>query len=161
MSTEVAKFKVTRWQKLGYWIWRGLPPGTNLEDVQQEAVIGAWRAQEGCEAVAARRAVIDYLRAWHRGSRQGRRVRTTQFVNQVSTVPNQEQAVLSEQERQRVIRAVDCLTVKQLAAINAVFYRELKQRDAAAEMGINEFQFSALKSRALKRLARELSFHGV
>lgn len=144
-------------RKLAYWIWRGLPPGTDLEDVQQEACLGAWLAKDGLEVIAAKRAIIEYLRRWHRGSRQGNLVKTTTFKGHAWTDPNQERAVLREEERQRVMRAVDTLTAKQLRAIDAVFYRGLKQKDAAAEMDINESQFSLLKTRALRRLALELA----
>lgn len=144
-------------RKLAYWVWRELPRGTELEDVQQEACIGGWLAEDGMEVIAAKRAIFDYLRRWHRGSRQGRRVKTTALDGHAWTAANQERDVLSEEERQRVMRAVDKLTRKQLRAISAVFYRGMKQREAAAEMGINESQFSLIKTRALRRLALELA----
>lgn len=114
---------ITRIKRLAFFMWRSLPAGTNLDDVTSEALLGALRARSGCEVIAAKRQVIAYLRAWNRGSRQGVWMRPVPFRDRGSEAP-QFRAVMDAETRERVKRAVDVLTAKELEVIRAVYWRD-------------------------------------
>lgn len=143
-------------KRIAYYIWRGLPPGNDLDDITSEALLGALQAP-GCEVVAARRAIIGYLRRCNPGSRGTRR----QCLNTVWWMPTgearQERMVLDGELRGRLLRAVDTLTAKEIAVIRACYWGEKHQCDAAREIGISEAHFSRVKGEALRHLRAVLA----
>lgn len=153
MRSEPQLEKVKR---VAYWIWRSLPPGADLDDITSEATLGALQARQGCEVIAAKRAIIDYLRRCHPGSRGAGR----QCLSTVWWMPTgearQERMVLDVELRGRLVRAVEALTVKELAVIRACFWEETPQSEAARIMGTTEAYFSRVKARAIGKLREAL-----
>ena len=99
-----------RIKRLAYWIWRGLPPQYDLDDITSEAILGALQAREGCEVIAAKRQIIAYLRRCNPGSRGTGR----QCLLTVAWLPTgeatQERLVLDDELRGRLhlLRACPC-----------------------------------------------------
>lgn len=145
-----------RIKRLAYFIWRGLPPGNDLDDITSEAILGALQARQGCEVIAAKRSIIGYLRRCHPGSRGTGR----QCLSTIWWLPTgearQERMALDVELRRRLIRAVDILTAKELAVIRACFWDETPQSEAARIMGTTEAYFSRVKARALGKLRTAL-----
>ena len=141
-----------RIKRLAYFIWRGLPPGNDLDDITSEAVLGALKAREGCEIIAAKRAIIGYLRRCNPGSR-GTRRQCLQTIWWLPTgEPRQERMVLDSELRGRLLRAVDALTAKELAVIRACYWDDTQQSEAARIMGTTEAYYSRLKMKTLRKL---------
>lgn len=144
-------------KRMAYFIWRGLPPGNDLDDITSEAILGALQAREGCEVIAAKRSIIGYLRRCHPGSRGTGR----QCLSTVWWMPTgehlQERMVLDSELRGRLLRAVDVLTVKELAVIRACFWDETPQSEAARIMGTTEAYFSRVKRNALNKLREAMT----
>ncbi len=141
-----------RIKRLAYFIWRGLPPGNDLDDITSEAILGALQAREGCEVIAAKRAIIGYLRRCNPGSRGTNR----QCLNTVWWMPTgearQERMVIDEEIRGRLLRAIGVLTAKELAVIRACFWDEMSQSEVARIMGTTEAYYSRVKRRAVDKL---------
>ena len=142
-----------RIKRIAYFIWRGLPPGTDLDDITSEAVLGALQARKGCEVIAAKRAIIGYLRRCNPGSRGTNR----QCLSTVWWMPTgearQERMVIDSELRGRLLRAIDTLTVKELSVIRSCFWDETPQGEAARIMGTTEAYYARIKRRALDKLA--------
>jgi len=147
---------IDRIKKLAYFIWRGLPPGVELDDVTSEAVLGALQAREGCEIIAAKRAIIQYLRRCYPGSRGTRRMCLVTVSWLPDGSPRQERMVIDDQLRGMILRAVETLTAKELAVIQAVFYSTETQSASADRMGTTEAYFSRVKRRAIAKLRLEM-----
>lgn len=150
-----------RIKRLAYFIWRALPPGNDLDDITSEAILGALQAREGCEMIAAKRAIIGYLRRCNPGSRGTGR----QCLNSVWWMPTgearQERLVLDAEVRGLLVRAVSVLTAKELAVLEACYWDEMPQSEAARIMGTTEAYYSRLKSRAIGKLRKEMEvIHG-
>lgn len=145
-----------RIKRLAYFIWRGLPPGNDLDDITSEAILGALQARQGCEVIAAKRAIIGYLRRCHPGSRGTGR----QCLNTVWWLPTgeakQERMALDAELRGRLMWAVDVLTAKELAVIRACFWEETPQSEAARIIGATEAYFSRVKARAIGKLRLQM-----
>lgn len=139
-------------KRLAYFMWRGLPPGNDLDDITSEAVLGALQAREGCEVIAAKRAIIGYLRRCNPGSRGTRR----QCLQTIWWMPTgearQERMVLDAELRERLKRAVGVLTAKELAVLRSYYWDETPQSEASRIMGTTEAYYSRVKHRALGKL---------
>lgn len=146
-----------RIKRLAYWIWRGLPPHYDLDDITSEAVLGALQAREGCEIIAAKRQIIAYLRRCNPGSRGTRKM----CLHTVTWLPTgeatQERLVIDTETHGRLLRAVDVLTAKELAVIRSCFWDETPQHEAARIMGTTEAYYSRVKRRALDKLRLALA----
>ena len=144
-------------KRIAYFIWRGLPPGNDLDDITSEAVLGALQARQGCEVIAAKRSIIGYLRRCHPGSRGTGR----QCLNTVWWLPTgearQERMALDAELRGRLMRAVDVLTAKELAVIRACYWDDTPQSEAARIMGTTEAYFSRVKRNALNKLREAMT----
>lgn len=148
-------------KRLAYFIWRALPPGNDLDDITSEAVLGALQAREGCEVIAAKRAIIGYLRRCNPGSRGTRRQCLQTIWWTPTGEPRQERMVLDAELRGRLRRAVDVLTAKELAVLQSCFWDETPQSEAARIMGTTEAYYSRIKSRAIGKLRRQMEvLHG-
>lgn len=141
-----------RVKRLAYFMWRGLPTGNDLDDITSEAVLGALQAREGCEVIAAKRAIIGYLRRCNPGSRGTRRQCLQTIWWMPTGEPRQERMALNAELRGRLRRAVDVLTAKELAVLQACYWDERPQCEAARIMGTTEAYYSRLKSKALAKL---------
>lgn len=146
-----------RIKRLAYWIWRGLPPGNDLDDITSEAILGALQAREGCEVIAAKRAIIHYLRRCNPGSRGTRRQCLLTVWWMPTGEPRQERMVIDAEMRGRLLRAVETLTVKELAVIRACFWDETPQGEAARVMGTTEAYYSRVKARAIRKIRMEMA----
>ncbi len=139
-------------KRIAYFIWRGLPPGTDLDDVQSEAVLGSLQAPEGLEVIAAKRAIYDYLRRCNPQSRwTGQQCHTT-FWWMPTEDAQQERMAIDAEMRGRLLRAVDTLTPKELQVIHACFWEDISQREAAKNMGTSEAYFARVKAKTLRKL---------
>ena len=49
-------------KRMAYWFWRNSHTTEALDDIQSEAMLAALQCKPELEVVAARRAIIDYLR---------------------------------------------------------------------------------------------------
>lgn len=144
-------------KRIAYFIWRGLPPGNDLDDITSEAVLGALQASQGCEIIAAKRAIIGYLRRCHSGSRgTGRQCLSTVWWMPTGEA-RQERMVIDYEMRGRLLRAVATLTVKELAVIQSCFWDETPQGEAARIMGTTEAYFSRVKRRAVNKLREAMT----
>lgn len=154
--TTERSMQMDKVKRIAYWIWRALPPGSDLDDVTSEAVLGALRARPDCEVIAAKRAIFDYLRRCNPGSR-GTGKQCLQTIWWMPTGDaEQERLVLTEELRQRLLRAVDVLSAKELAVINLCFWDDLPQGEAARILGTTDAYFSRVKSRAISKLREVL-----
>lgn len=132
-------------------MWRGLPPGNELEDIQQEAILGALRAPEGLHARAAKFAIIEYLRREYPGSHSGRPSRYQQMEGEWVVPASQERRIISAEERAAVLAAVEQLPVDQLEVIRLVFFDGLSQVEAARRLKrsvsfVQKRQYRAMES---------------
>lgn len=132
-------------------MWRSLPPGNCVEDIEQEALLGALRAPEGMHARAAKFAIIEYLRREYPGSRSGRPCRYQQIDGEWIVSPNQERRVISAEEREKVMAAVQSLPVDQLRVIRLVFFEDMSQVEAARRLNrsvsfVQKRQYRAMQS---------------
>jgi DNA-directed RNA polymerase specialized sigma subunit len=144
---------IDRINRIAYWKWRSLPPHYDLDDIQSVARLAAIQSRDGEEIVRAKYAIIEYLRKENPGSRgAGRLSLTSIWWMPVTTQPSQERLVLAQEERRRVMAAVDLLTVKELCVIRECFWLELPQREIARRMKTTEFYISRLKALALAKL---------
>lgn len=155
--TTERSMQMDKVKRIAYWIWRALPPGSDLDDVTSEAVLGALRARPDCEVIAAKRAIFDYLRRCNPGSRGTGKMclRTVWWLP--TGEAEQERLVITEELRRQLMAAVDLLTVKELAVIQAVFWQDTSQHEAAREMGMTEAYFSRVKHRALAKLREAIA----
>jgi RNA polymerase sigma factor (sigma-70 family) len=69
----------------------------------------------------------------------------------------QERIVLDAELRERLLRAVDVLTAKELAVIRSCYWDETPQHEAARIMGTTEAYYSRLKSKAIGKLRAAMS----
>jgi RNA polymerase sigma factor (sigma-70 family) len=138
-------------------MWRRLPAGHCVSDIEQEAMLGALKAPAGCQARGARFAIIEYLRREYPGSRSGRPVRYEQFDGELVTRPTQERRVIEADERERVLAAVEQLTAKELAVIRAVFFEGLTQPATAKRLRCSLSHVQVTQRRALEELRRRLA----
>lgn len=86
-------------RNVAYAMWRRLPLGHDPKDIEQEALLGALKAPHGCQARAAKFAIIEYLRREYPGSRSGRPVRYEQFDGELVARPTQERRVIDARDR--------------------------------------------------------------
>lgn len=141
---------------MAFAMWRRMPPGHEIQDIEQEAMLGALKAP-ACRARGAKFAIIEYLRREYPGSRSGRPTRYEQFAGEIVTRPTQERRVIDAEERARVLAAVDQLTAKELAVIRAVFFEGLTQPKTAARLGCSLSHVQVTQRRALARLRIEVA----
>ena len=142
-------------------MWWKLPAGHCREDIEQEALLGAMQAPEGCQVRAARWAVIEYLRKWHPGSRSGRQARYFQLDGEPVTRPTaasrRRRGVIDADERAKVMAAVDALPMEELEAIRALFYDGETQQQYARRCGRSVSSIQRVQYRALGRIRRRLA----
>jgi len=138
-------------RNVAYSMWRRLPPGHDPKDIEQEALLGALKAPHGCQARAAKFAIIEYLRREYPGSRSGRPCRYQQIDGEWVVSANQERRVISAEERAAVLAAVDQLPVDQLEVVRLVFFDGLSQVEAARRLNrsvsfVQKRQYRAMES---------------
>lgn len=142
--------------KVAYWAWRKLPPHFDLNDVTSVAVLGALQAKQGAEKIAAKRAIIHFLRKENQGSRSTGKISLTTVWWNRQEHQSCEPYYISEETRQRLMKAVDMLTAQELTVINGLFWEEKTSREISREMGKDETMISKIKRSALDKLRFEL-----
>ena len=139
--------------------WRMLGDETEAQDVAQEAMLRLWRDaaqwRPGGAGVAAwltrvaTNLCLDRLRL--RGRISGEEV-----PERADEAPLADRLIESEQERARVIAAMQALPENQRAAMVLTYYEELSNASAASIMEMNIKAFESLLLRARRALRDKL-----
>ena len=138
--------------------WRMLGDSTEAEDVAQEALLRLWQNAEnwrgdgpGVGAWLTRvssNLCLDRLR-------KRKRMYDGEAPDRVDEAPLADVVIAGEQERARVIRALDLLPERQRAAVVLTYYEELANAEAAQILDMNIKAFESLLLRA-RRALREI-----
>lgn len=144
-------------RRTAYWIWRGLRPGIDLDDVQSEAVLAALSANAGHEVIAARRAIFNYLRREFPGSRGTGRMCLNTIWWMSQQTESHERKIIDADQRRFLTDAINTLTAYELAVIRSIFYDGLKAKDVASALGSSQSRVSITKRKALAKLREAIA----
>lgn len=135
--------------------WRMLGDGAEAEDVTQEALIRLWNAApswraEGSKvspwlARVATNICLDRLR-------RRARISDEALPERADDAPLADDRLLIEENRSRVMRALDLLVERQRAAIILTYYEEMSNAAAAQMLDMNVRAFESLLARARQTL---------
>ena len=135
--------------------WRMLGDGAEAEDVAQESLLRLWNHAAdwrgdgpGVAAWLTRVATnlcLDRLR-------KRARISGEPVPQRADDAPLADVLVDAERDRQRVIRALDCLPDRQRAAVVLTYYEELPNAAAAESLAMNIKAFESLLLRARRSL---------
>ncbi|MDO4203987.1 MAG: sigma-70 family RNA polymerase sigma factor [Selenomonadaceae bacterium] len=71
-------------------------------------------------------------------------------------IPDSRNAYKSLEDRQQLEQAAEVLSEREKFVINAIYFRELSQKELAAEMNITVQRVSQIRLKALKKLKKRL-----
>ena len=74
----------------------------------------------------------------------------------IERIPDSRNAYKSLEDRQQLEQAAEVLSEREKFVINAIYFRELSQKELAAEMNITVQRVSQIRLKALKKLKKRL-----
>lgn len=146
-----------------------LVAGIDVEDVVQEAFVKAYRALSRFRPGAPFRPWILRIvanEARNRRRSAGRRVRLELRAGEEAgrpsgdAAPSPEATVVDQEDRRRLLDAVNRLREEDRLVIGCRFFLELSERETAETLGIRPGTVKSRTARSLARLRMDLGRHG-